>query len=229
MAIDFYDLAGRDGRCFSPYCWRVRMALAHKGLAISHLPTVYAGIAGIGAGDQKTLPVIDDGGRVIGDSWVIAQHLEDSYPDQPSLFGGPGGRALSLFVHDWAAVALHGNLIRLLIKDIHDHVDQGDRAYFRASREKAFGARLEDIQAGREDRLAAFREALTPLRLSLRRGEFLGGAAPLYADYIVFGAFQWARTISDFRVLAEDDPIFAWYQRCGGLFDGLASKAPGYY
>ena len=33
MAITLYDLCGRDERLrFSPYCWRVRMALAHKGL-----------------------------------------------------------------------------------------------------------------------------------------------------------------------------------------------------
>ena len=32
MTITFYDLAGGDGRRFSPFGWRVRMALAHKGL-----------------------------------------------------------------------------------------------------------------------------------------------------------------------------------------------------
>ena len=65
--------------------------------------------------------------------------------------------------------------------------------------------------------------------LGVRRQEFLGGAAPNYGDYIVFGAFQWARTISDFRLLADDDPIFAWFQRMGDLFDGLGREAPGYY
>ena len=31
------------------------------------------------------------------------------------------------------------------------------------------------------------------------------GSTPAYADYVVFGAFQWARAISDFEVLAADD------------------------
>jgi hypothetical protein len=35
--------------------------------------------------------------------------------------------------------------------------------------------------------------------------------------------------ISDFRILADDDPVFAWFLRCGELFDGLGRKAPGYY
>ena len=31
--ITLWDLAGaEDDRRFSPYCWRVKMALAHKGL-----------------------------------------------------------------------------------------------------------------------------------------------------------------------------------------------------
>jgi len=35
MTIKLYDLAAaEDDRRFSPYCWRIRMALAHKGLAV---------------------------------------------------------------------------------------------------------------------------------------------------------------------------------------------------
>ncbi len=51
---------------------------------------------------------------------------------------------------------------------------------------------------------------------------------PLYADYIVFGAFQWARCISDFRLLAADDPVHAWRARMLELYGGLAAKAKGY-
>ena len=32
MSRKFYDLEYADGRHFSPYCWRTRFALAHKGL-----------------------------------------------------------------------------------------------------------------------------------------------------------------------------------------------------
>ena len=37
--IKMYDLAGADEkRRFSPYCWRIRMALAHKGLDVECMP-----------------------------------------------------------------------------------------------------------------------------------------------------------------------------------------------
>ena len=39
MTIQMYDLAGADPAVrFSPYCWRTRMALAHKGLAVESVP-----------------------------------------------------------------------------------------------------------------------------------------------------------------------------------------------
>ena len=42
MAIKLYDLTGaEDDRRFSPYCWRVKMALMHKGLAFDTIPWRY--------------------------------------------------------------------------------------------------------------------------------------------------------------------------------------------
>jgi glutathione S-transferase len=42
MALTMYDLAGAsDDFRFSPYCWRVRMACAHKGLQLHTLPAVH--------------------------------------------------------------------------------------------------------------------------------------------------------------------------------------------
>ena len=62
MAIVFYDLAGRDGRNFSPYCWRTRMALAHKGLDYEHRGTAFTAIQDIGKDrggpDFRTVPII---------------------------------------------------------------------------------------------------------------------------------------------------------------------------
>ena len=57
---------------------------------------------------------------------------------------------------------------------------------------------------------------------------YLGGDAPNYADYIVFGAFQWARVVSPFKLLAEDDPVHAWREKLLDAFDGMARKSPGH-
>ena len=60
--------------------------------------------------------------------------------------------------------------------DIHAVIDPKDGDYFRSSREQRFGMTLEAVQAdGRANRLAAFRDSLTPARLVLRAQPWLGG------------------------------------------------------
>jgi glutathione S-transferase len=44
----------------------------------------------------------------------------------------------------------------------------------------------------------------------------------------VFGAFQWARVVSPFKLLAEGDPVYAWRERLLDAFDGMARKSPGH-
>ena len=104
-----------------------------------------------------------------------------------------------------------------------------DRDYFRRSREERFpGLTLEEVVKDREMRLPGFRDSLTPLRRTVERQAFLCGAAPAYADYVVFGAFQWARAISDFELLASDDPVAAWRGRMLDAFGGFARKSPAH-
>jgi glutathione S-transferase len=223
--IEFYDLAGRDGRRFSPNCWRTRMALAHKGLEHRAVPVHFADIPQITDGKQKTVPVIVDGGVVVADSWKIANYLEETYPDRPSLFGGAPARALTLFVQSWTAEVLHRHVISLILHDIYLQLDEGDKSYFRNSREKRFGRTLEEVQSGREIRAGEFRASLQPLRIVLQTQPWLGGASPYYADFLIFGAFQWARVVSSFALLPPDDVVAQWFERCLDLFGGLGRRA----
>jgi glutathione S-transferase len=229
MAITLYDLAGAEAeRRFSPFCWRSKMALAHKGLAVETVPWRFTEKDKLPQPNQGRVPVIRDGDRVVHDSTAIADYLEARYPDRPSLFGGDSGRGLARFVQNWTETVVHIGLIRLVVLDIHRHCAPQDQAYFRQSREERFGALLEEVVRDREARLPAFRASLEPLRRTVERQAFLCGNAPAYADYVVFGAFQWARAISDFEVLTADDPIRAWRGRMLDLFGGLARRAPAY-
>jgi glutathione S-transferase len=228
--LKLYDLAGAEpDRRFSPYCWRIKMALAHKGLDFETIPWRFTDKDIISpAGKAGRVPVLVDGEHWIDESGVIADYLEDKHPGRPSLFGGPAGRALTRFYQSWTDTILHGALLRLLVLDIWRHVHDKDRDYFRKSREERLGMTLEAAVADREARLPALRETLTPLRLTLRAQPFLGGEQPLYADYIVFGAFQWARGISDLKLVAADDAVATWRGRMLALHDGLGAKSKGY-
>ncbi len=230
MTRKLFELCGTESeRVFSPYCWRTRMALGHKGLEAETIPWRFTEKdVLLPSGKSGRVPVLIDGERWIADSWTIAEYLEDTYPDRPSLFGGGAGRALARFHASWTDAALHGALFRLLVLDIWRHTHDKDRDYFRKSREERLGVTLEAAVADREARLPAVREVLTPLRLTVRAQPFLGGERPLYPDYIVFGAFQWARGVSDLQLLAPDDPVAQWRGRMLELYDGLAGRSKGY-
>jgi glutathione S-transferase len=226
MSVILHDLAGADPALrFSPYCWRTRMALAHKGLRVETIPWRFTDKAAIAFSGQGRVPVIRDGETVVADSWAIATYLEATYPDRPSLFGGPLGYAHARFINAWADAVMMGGIARLIVRDILDVIAPEDVEYFRSSREQRFGTTLEAVQEGREQYVAEFRASLLPVRLVLRGQAWLGGEAPSYADYIVFGSLQWPRCASRFEVLAADDPIAGWRERMLDLFDGLGRAA----
>jgi glutathione S-transferase len=225
MTLRLYDLAGADpNRRFSPYCWRIRLALAHKGLPVETIPWRFTEKAEVAPSGGKTVPVLVDRDRWITDSWTIANYLEDTYPNSLSLFGGAAAQRLTRH-YSSLGDGLVSAIFPFIALDILGHLADKDRDYFRTTREQRVGKTLESFVADRDAGLAGFRASLTPLRTTLKAQSFLGGTEPLYADYALFGPFQWARCISPFALLEEDDPVKLWRDRLLDRFDGLARKA----
>jgi glutathione S-transferase len=228
MAVKLYELAGdADDRLFSPYCWRVRMALAHKGIAHETIPWRFTDKQAIAFSGQGSVPVLQDGGREVHDSWAIALYLDEAYPERP-LFESPQARALAYVFKHWTERSIHPLILRAVILDLFAHLHPRDQAYFRASREQRFGTTLEQFGADPQAAIAALRTALEPPRQGVLAQSFLCGAAPGYADYMLFGAFQWARAMSPAHLLEGADPLHAWRERLLDLHGGLARDAKGY-
>ena len=222
MGLQLYDLAGAEPeRRFSPYCWRTKLALKHKGLPFDTIPWRFTDKDVVAFSGQGRVPVLVNGDRVVCDSWTIATYLEDTYADRPSLFDG--GRAVTRFVNAWADGVLVAGILPLIATDILAHLDEKDIAYFRETREKRLGAMLETVTADRETNVLAFRKTLQPIRTVLAAQPYFAGEAPAYADYAVFGCFQWARCISSFPLLLKDDPVWAWRERVLSAFDGFCA------
>jgi glutathione S-transferase len=227
MTIELYELAGENpARPFSPHCWKVVMALAHKGLDFERHPVGFTEIKMIGGGSHRTVPVIADNGTVIGDSFMIATYLEQAYLDHPTLFGGDGGKTMARLIEAWSAQTIHPYIGQAILTDIFRMLGPDDQAYFRQSREARYGKSLESVPAGREEKDAAFLIDIEPLRLMLKVQNFIGGDGPLFADYIIFGAFQWARICSPFEILPKGDTVRDWFERCLDLHDGLGRSVP---
>ncbi|MXN64487.1 glutathione S-transferase family protein [Stappia sp. GBMRC 2046] len=219
-----YDLCGANPeQRFSPYCWRTVYALAHKGIEVEVRPTPFTKIKDIAPEAGKTVPILVDGDKTICDSTAIAAYLEDAYPDRPSLFGGEGGRAASHFFESYV-ISMMPIFASLVVKDVHDVLAPDDQAYFRTTREQRFGKSLEEVQAGRENRLGDLAKALKPLELMLASQPFVGGESPLYGDYVIFAALQWGRVVSDIDLLEAGTPVHAWFERLLDMYDGLGRK-----
>ncbi len=225
--IEVWELAGIDpAHRFSPFCWRTRMALAHKGLE----PATHAWRFGEadslpGAPQQRTVPVMRDGGMIVADSSGIAHYLETHYENRPSLFGGPVGEAHARFVVAWADTVLQPAIFPIVAPDVARFVRPEALPEWRAAREARLGMTLEAARVRRGEFLPALNRALLPARRALEPGGFFGGNEPSYADYAVFGAFQWARLTCPVELLAEDDALRGWRERVLDLFDGLARQA----
>ena len=214
MTILLHSLCGADNaNRFSPHCWKVIMALDHKGLAFEERAVPFTEVPNVEDGASKTVPVIRDGSKVVADSFMIAAYLEETYPDRPSLFGGEGGEAMARFVEGWCQTQIHGGIAGIAMKDVHDCLAPKDQAYFRASREKMIGRTLEAHAENRAAAIAAFPARFEPLRFMLKRQPFIGGVSPLFPDYIVFGALKWLDLVSGSLFLPADDPVADWYAR----------------
>ena len=213
MARILYDLCASDCLRLSPYCWRVKFSLAHKNLAFKTIPVGFTEKYKLKFSGQNLVPVLDDGGTVIHDSWEIVDYLEDTYPNAPKLFPGAEGRLLAKLTAEWINDK-HKELLSFFVLDILNKLDLKDQKYFRKSREERYGIRLEDLQEGRENRIREFREVkLAPLRAHLTDRQFISGREPAYGDFAIFGTFQWARLVSNFDLLEQGDPIHDWRER----------------
>lgn len=226
MPVHLYELVLENRRSASPFVWRIRYALAHKGIAYESVPLGFIEIPRVFGGRFKTLPVIEHGDTVMAESWDIAEYLDRAFPEQPRLFSSAGERSVVRLFDQWFLAGVVRPLLPVYVLDVHDAARAADRPYFRESREARFKSTLEAFSAQRAARLPAIREALSPLRQHLARHPFLGGDAPNYADYIALGVFQWIASVATLPLLAPDDEVLrGWLDRGFDLYPGLECRA----
>jgi glutathione S-transferase len=226
MPIELFDLTCRDERIFfSPYCWRTRMALKHKGLAFESLPWHFTEKDRIARTGEGRVPVIVDGDTWINDSWRIAEYLDETYPERPSLMPGQAAKATAKFIDGWCATSVFPTLRALCVADVYDIIADRDKAYFRKTRETMLGAKLEELSKDPVAELAAFHKSLSPMETMLTVSPFLGGDQPSYADYVLFGSLMWPYTVCKKDVLATDTRVAGWFGRLLDLNGGYARNS----
>src|SRR6202171_1644058 len=123
MALKLFELVGTDEqRPFSPFCWRTRMALAHKGLSAQSIPGCFTEKDPIAPHKSERMPVLLNVEPSVAESGATASYLEDHYPERPSLFGGEVGRAMGRMMNWWGDVTVIGGMFPLIVADIPSHL-----------------------------------------------------------------------------------------------------------
>ena len=218
--IRLYELALENGRCASPFVWRLRYALAHKGIAFE-IPCP----CGLHRDCANVRGTIQDGSR---DREPASRCLRRA-GTLPSIWTGnfpqarryspvrPSAKMVRL-MDAWFSSEVMRKLFLCTCWTSMMPLARRDRPYFRQSREARLEGRdARGVHHDRAARLPAIREALAPLRTQLSRVPFLGGSAPNYADYIVLGAFQCVASVSTLPLLARSDEVL----RASGLERGF--------
>jgi glutathione S-transferase len=202
------------------------MALKHKALDFESRPVAMSDKQAIAFSGGKTVPVIKDGETVVRDSWKIAEHLEDHYPNTATLFGGAIGRGVTQAFNTWVDRALVPAMMPVIVAEVHERVDPADEQYFRQQFEGFLKSTLEEARSRQPKALERLTRLLEPMHAAVKRQAFICGSAPAYGDYILFSVSQWARITSPQALFNTSEPLYSWRERMLDLYDGFARNVP---
>lgn len=209
--IELYDLCGANDLRFSPFCWRTKAVLTYKKIPFTTIPMSFTEKDKIAFSGQDRVPVIKDNGTVVYDSWSIAKYCEEKYPD-PKIFPGLGLQESCRFFNLYVDNTVHRALIMVALTDIWNNIQEKDRAYFRADREKRFGMTLEQIAAKRDESRPQMQAVLTQLDETLAGQEYFFGILT-YADLCLFGTFKWLTAVNKEPLFDKTPELRAWWER----------------
>ena len=218
--MKLYELVGYDrGHGFSPFVWRAKMALAHKGIKYEIVPLHFSEIAEtLSFADSKTVPVLVDGETIVSDSWDICCYLESEYSSGPAIFQSVP--AAKLFNYQMG-MPLLAPLFKTIVADIFEIIHDDDKEYFRSTREPRLGCTIEEAESDHQASLAIFKSNLLPYDQYFKIEDFLGGNEPTYQDFALYGMFLWARAVSSKNILDGSEQVSNWISRMDQLYDGI--------
>ncbi len=222
VVLKLFEVAGA-GEAFRPslYCWRTRMALRHKGLAFQPVPWRAVEKDRIAASGGRTVPVLVDGERWIGEPWEAARYLDECFPDSPPLFDGSGDRAKARLLDHWTTGVLHPLMFRAVVGDMLPKLAAEDQDFYRERTLRKYGRSVEALASDPAAAVLELRQGLMPLEKALADTRFLGGCRAIYGNYLLFGAFQWARVASERVLLKPKSATEDWFNRLLDAFDGF--------
>ncbi|CAO3574453.1 unnamed protein product [Mortierella alpina] len=200
--IKLFELVDARHKSFSPMVWRAKFALDHKKISYETVPVTFLQIPveipkacpNVTAPTVPTMQVGNDQG--IQDSLAIAEYLEKTYPEAPSIFGKTESeKHLQRFFESYVSNKLQPSIQGLVILNMHKQQDPENAEYFKTSREKG-GKTLEQLAGDRAQNIKDLKDNLGLVHGALKSGKFVCGEHAGWADFTLISAFIWFNSFS---------------------------------
>jgi len=220
QVITLYDTASREGKVtgWNAMALKTRLSLNFKKLKFQvvwlEYPEIEPTMKRLGVittftkrdgSPFYTVPVIVDPNHitpdgkptVLADSWKIAEYLDEKYPG-PGLLFPKGTKPLQSIFHDYVTKSIFVNIRFILATRIMDVLNDGSLAYWRETREAAFGTKLEEICPKGSQKWndtwetvqKGFNELAAHLDKNGPDNDFVMGKEPTFADFILMSLLQ---------------------------------------
>jgi len=226
-------MSTREPQAWSPNTWKVRLVLNYKRIPYKTVWVSYPDIEpklkelGVNPTDPHpedpskplyTLPVIlDENGDepvVIPDSLRIVEYLEEKYPERPVF--PKIGKALIYGFEVPVRVYIGRNINPFINHSVWLILDKRGQEYFRTTREKWDGGKLEDESPKgpiRDGHWKALKEGFGKVAGILDKNgsevDFVaGGSEPTFADFLIVAYLRWIKAILEDEL--EDNGFSQW-------------------
>ncbi|KAL0095726.1 hypothetical protein J3Q64DRAFT_1844458 [Phycomyces blakesleeanus] len=226
--IQFYDLLlpALGEKAWSPNTYKTRFTLNIKKLPYETtwvtFKEIYTLIPDITkTGNPPTVPIIVDTEKekAIQDSLKIAQYLEVTYPESPSLFHGDEELHRSFQATFDTRLVLHLICI-IVLKVVKACGDEAAQARFREVREAKYGKTVEQFAGDPEDHIKQIHEVLKDTRKILAEKPYLTGSKVGWADITLASQLRTVDALDhelfDSRILDDTNggkSLREWYER----------------
>ncbi|KAI9291372.1 hypothetical protein K502DRAFT_309324 [Neoconidiobolus thromboides FSU 785] len=228
--LTLYNLINKEGGVYySPYGWRVLLALKHKDVEFDHIGLTYSkiirNIPEITKGEWDKIPLlVYEDGTYNYESSKIVKNLELKYPNN-SLF--PNGSHFSDFIENYIT-SYFQPLYKVIILDIYNQLgNDNDKAYFRDSRENVLNMTLEQFSSTFEECSLTIDKFLSPFLTTLKNKTFLEGENVTYSDYVLYSHLKLVQLVSKnvFGKIVSNEKnqvVKNWFDSIEALNDNFA-------
>ncbi|THV03862.1 hypothetical protein K435DRAFT_851463 [Dendrothele bispora CBS 962.96] len=213
--ITFFDIPCKfPGVAWNGFTWRSMYSLNYKGVPYKTVWLEYSEIEptlrkfGINPTGTKpdgsplyTLPAIYDPSTKTGvaESFAIAEYLDKTYPDKPTLVPTGTGPLINVFT-EYITSKISATFFPFAVPMSHATLNAVSQPYFRRTREAAFGKTMEDMLPQGEAKVKEwekFKQGLGDIDRVLRtgKGPFVLGEKPSFADCNLASIFVWIKVL----------------------------------